>query len=592
MNGEATNMDANPIGGDADNQTSVPSIKKVPSAPDIFVKSITFNDSAAIIMEPGDIIVIVGANNCGKSQSLVDIQNCIRDTNPGVVVKKVEINCPDKLADYSAYFEDRFNTQMNGGNTFYTGVGFRVASWTFGSAGAKNGLRDVSGVFVRRLSTSERLSICNPPDSVNVDDTPAHPIHLLARDPAFRKKVTRRFKEAFGCELIPDVMFGRTVPLRCVDDVPNMTGRESEDEISRQEEFYKKLRKFPELDKQGDGMRGFAGVLLNLIMDYVRVFLIDEPESFLHPPQARMMGNLIGEVIGDKQQVFIATHSEEIIRGLIQACPDRVKVVRLNRVDNKNYAATLDSKAFANVWGDPILRYSNIMAGMFHTKTVVCESDSDCQFYSAIDAHLKQKEGRHPEALYVYSGGKSRFAVVARALRALKIDYKIVGDIDLLNDEEYFKGLVDAIGLPWEDIEADYARLASNLRVPRDKIVRAEAKSLINKIIDGGSEIHLSRKEIVGVKEVVKIETKWDLLKHGGISVIPPGEPTQSWKTLNSKLMSHGLYLLPVGELENFVKDVGGLHGPGWVTKVLSDYQDLDDSVYSQVSEFVRGLGV
>ena len=592
MNGEATIMDVKLAGGGTDNQTSSPSNKSVPCGPAIFVKSITFNDGTAIIMEPGDIIVIVGANNCGKSQSLVDIQNCIKDINPGVVVKKVEINCPDKLTDYAAYFEDRFKPQMDAGNKFYIGVGFRVVKWAIDSAGAKNGLQDVTGVFVRRLSTSERLSICNPPDSVNVDDPPAHPIHLLARDPTFREKVTRRFKEAFGCELIPDVMFGRTVPLRCVDVIPDMTGCESEDEISRQEEFYKKLRKFPALDKQGDGMRSFAGVLLNLIMDYVSVFLIDEPESFLHPPQARMMGNLIGEVIEDKQQVFIATHSEEIIRGLIQACPDRVKVVRLNRVSKKNYAAALDSSAFAAVWGDPILRYSNIMTGMFHTKTVVCESDSDCQFYSAIDAHLKQKQHRHSEALYVYSGGKSRFPIVAKALRALKIDFRIVGDIDVLNDEEYFKGLVAAIGLPWEDVKPDYGRMTSNLRSPRDKIVRGEAKGLINNTLDGSCEIHLSKKEISEIKAAVKVETKWDLLKHSGVSVIPPGEPTLAWQKLNEKLRSYGVYLLPVGEIENFVKEVGGLHGPAWVTKVLSDYRNLDDDVYRQVSEFVRELNV
>ena len=560
-------------------------------APDIYIKSIKFNDGTTIIVNPGDVVVIVGANNSGKSQSLEDIQEHFKNGAAGVVVKGVEVNYPAAF-DYREYFSTRFVAQQNVSGIFYTGVDFRVFSGALTTVGAARGLCDVADTFLRRLSTNERLSICVPPDAVNVNEPPQHPIHLLARDPTFRKKVTKRFKEAFGYELIPDIMFGRKVPLRCVNVVPDMAKCESEDEISRQESFYKQLRKFPQLDRQGDGMRSFAGVLLNLIMDYVRVFLIDEPESFLHPPQARMMGNLIGEVIGDRQQICIATHSEEIIRGLIQACPDRVKVVRLNRVGDINYATVLDSKAFADVWGDPILRYSNIMAGMFHTKTVVCESDSDCQFYSAIDAHLKQKAHRQPEALYVYSGGKSRFPVVARALRALKIEYRIVGDIDLLNDEHYFKGLVDAIGLSWKDIEADYARLTSNLRVPRDKIVRSEAKKLINNIIDGGSEVHLSRKEIVEVKDVVKIETKWDLLKHGGISVIPPGEPTQSWQTLNLKLMSHGLYLLPVGEIENFVKEVGGLHGPGWVAKVLSDYQDLDDAVYSQVSEFVRGLGV
>ena len=560
-------------------------------APEIYINSITFNDGTKIDVEQGDIVVIVGANNSGKSQSLVDIQNIVKSKVTGIVVSDVAINIPTDF-DYNSYFAERFIVKEDGAYTYYHGVGFSLFAGSLDSIRHSHCLDSCSNVFIRRLSTAERLSVCNPPESVNVDAPPLHPIHLLARSPEFRRKVTKRFKEAFGCELVPDVMFGRTVPLRCVDEIPDMSQFSGEDEFSRQDKFYGYLRKFPVLHSQGDGMRSFAGVLLNLIMDYVRMFLIDEPESFLHPPQARIMGSLIGEVLNDNQQAFIATHSEEIIRGLISAAPKRVKVVRLSREASINRLAVLDSSAFTDIWSDPVLRYSNIMSGMFHTKTVVCESDSDCQFYSAVDAHLKQKSNKYPEALYVCCGGKSRFSIVARALRSLAIDYRIIGDIDVLNDEEYFKALIYSIGINWSDVCAEYQNVAANLRVPRDKIGRKEAESLINSILRDSSEVYLSKKEIADIKDAVRVETKWDLLKRGGVSVIPAGDPTNAWKSLNEKLKAHGLFLLPVGEIENFVKEVGGLHGPGWVTKVLSGYPDMDNEVYREVSAFVQELNV
>ena len=47
------------------------------------------------------------------------------------------------------------------------------------------------------------------------------------------------------------------------------------------------------------------------------------------------------------------------------------------------------------------------------------------------------------------------------------------------------------------------------------------------------------------------------------------------------------IYIVPVGELECFVKEVGG-HGPEWVNSVLEIYPDLDDSVYDEIKKFIR----
>lgn len=49
------------------------------------------------------------------------------------------------------------------------------------------------------------------------------------------------------------------------------------------------------------------------------------------------------------------------------------------------------------------------------------------------------------------------------------------------------------------------------------------------------------------------------------------------------------IYMVPVGELEGFVKEVGK-HGPHWVNEVLEKYPDLTDEVYSNAKSFVADV--
>lgn len=44
--------------------------------------------------EPGRINVLVGANNCGKTQLLKDIFGHITGNEVGIVAKKIDSNCP------------------------------------------------------------------------------------------------------------------------------------------------------------------------------------------------------------------------------------------------------------------------------------------------------------------------------------------------------------------------------------------------------------------------------------------------------------------------------------------------------------------
>lgn len=48
-------------------------------------------------------------------------------------------------------------------------------------------------------------------------------------------------------------------------------------------------------------------------------------------------------------------------------------------------------------------------------------------------------------------------------------------------------------------------------------------------------------------------------------------------------------FIVPVGELECFVREVGG-HGPEWANTVLERYPNLDDAVYHRITEFIESM--
>jgi AAA15 family ATPase/GTPase len=59
------------------------------------------------------------------------------------------------------------------------------------------------------------------------------------------------------------------------------------------QECVEDLQRMPPLQAQGDRMRSFIGLMLVVSAGQYQVLLIDEPEAFLHPPQARLLGRRI-----------------------------------------------------------------------------------------------------------------------------------------------------------------------------------------------------------------------------------------------------------------------------------------------------------
>ena len=555
------------------------------------VSKLTFNNGKEILIAPDDIVLFVGANNVGKSQALNDIFEKCKEHTPTVVVSEVETKKDEgslralldtvarKVSDNESYYG--YSIRGNHVNFFLKNgdTSFRD-SYNYGN------YRDL---FVARLTTEERLTICSPAPNINRDQPWTNPIQYAAFDYKYSRWLSNNYCKAFDNSLIANIHHGSSIPL-CVG--PEIQLIETyENETERQAAYARKLETYKQVQMQGDGIKSFTGILLYLMLDYYCTYLIDEPESVLHPPQARIMGQIIGESLNNNQQAFISTHSEDILKGLLDVCEDRLKIIRISRDGDNNSFSILDNQQIKEVFRDPFLKHSNIMSGIFHKTVVLCESDSDCKFYSTIENFLKQSQGQYSETLFVHCGGKQRLAKMARALKALNVDIRIIPDMDVLNDENTIKEITKVFDIDWKIIERDYKILISNIQPSKERISRKKTELFITNLLSGSEEEFLSKNEILQIEKSIKPSSKWVEIKRNGKAAIPSGDATNAFNSIDEIFRKNHIYMVPVGELEGFVKEIGN-HGPQWVNEVFEKYPDFEDEVYKSAKEFILGINL
>lgn len=554
--------------------------------PEGYISKLIFNNGDCLEVNKDDVVIFVGPNNAGKSQALKDIYSLSSRKISPVVISNI---CIEKRGSLLPLLNKVSIGEEYGNYTAYHSLGNRIvynpASENLFGQNAYYG--DFRCLFVANLDTEARLQICKPPASISGSDNKQHPIHFAAFDSHYRKWLSENFSKAFGITVTPNILNGGNIPL-CIGPEVKLTENYS-DEQERLEKYGAILRSYCQVQNQGDGIKSFIGILLYLMLDYFQTYLIDEPESFLHPPQARIMGQIIGETLKPTQQAFISTHSEEIIKGLMQVCPQRLKIVRITRDSNKNFFSVLKNEDLRRVWSDPLLKYSNILSSLFHNSVVLCESDSDCKMYSLIDQKIKKNEGKYSETYFIHCGGKQRISKIVAALRALNINVNVIVDIDVLDDKNILNGILDAYGVNWEEIDSKYKILESNLHSDKEKVSREDIKVLLGEICEASKSPLLSKAEIEEIKEAITIHSKWHNLKRCGISAVPAGNATVAFNELNNILKENKIFIVTVGELENFVKDIGG-HGSAWVNKVIETYPDMNSSVYDGITEFIENM--
>lgn len=523
--------------------------KIIENNPGVVVDSITFNDGTTLSLDPNSIVVFTGANNCGKSQILRDIENSFDDSmrKMSIVVNELsyhligEISHSFLLKSFHVNEQGRLEHNGSGGVVFEESL---LREWE-----NRHLPRDLHSSFIKRISTEMRLSVSN---SLSRDGygAAAHPIYKMMKSEELAEIVSAYFYQAFGMDLVVNRNMLQTVPLY-VGKAPNKARYTMND----QDEYNALIDALPQLQEQGDGMRSFASILLDTFTSEYSLTLIDEPEAFLHPPQARIMGKMLGMNNPSNRQLIVSTHSEDFLQGILDSSNNNVTIVRVNRQGNTNRMSVLENAEIEKLWTNPLLRYSNILSGLFHEMVVVCESDYDCLFYQAIMNAVYESNGEiAPDVLFTHCGGKSRARDVVSALKAVDVPVVAICDFDLIDSRQDFQPLIEAFRKDWESIRS------LGMKVVYDNI---NAKK------SAGVDVHA-------------------LMKSTGKTCLD-GDAPAAFEKVDAMCRETGLFIVPCGEMECFDKTINKKK-KDWVFHVLENYDLGTEPKLAEARSFVCSI--
>ena len=545
----------------------------------VFIENITFNDENVFDFKPSDIVVFTGANNSGKSQLLRDIKNHFAKKNiKSVITKSITSNFVGEIKS----LQDKCTLKKNGyyylDNIYVISLNNLAFWWN------NKDLSSLNPYFINHLSTENRLQAANPSEIFDaVEEYPNNPIQKLYVDDNAEKELSDLFRKAFGLDFIVNRGAGSKITIH-VGDIPMKEDNEDRVSVS----YLKKLKDLPMIQNQGDGMRSFLGILLETFTSNHSITLIDEPEAFLHPPQARLLGKMLAKSISSEKQYFISTHSEDFLKGLLDAGNTNIKIIRINREGNINHMNILNNEDIKILWNDPILRYSNILSGLFHSKVVICESDTDCRFYQAVLNSLRENDSTAPDILFTHCGGKQRLKTVVKALKSLNVKTVAIADIDILNDKNTFQEVVESVGMVWNEVESNWKTIYEYVRTQRAQLDTEEVKKAISEVFKDFKEPQLTNDIVDKLRKIIKMSSAWSKVKETGKNFLS-GESYTAFGSLYEKCKANGLLIVPVGELECFYKPFSG-HGVKWVNTVLENVDLKNDPELYDAHKFVNEI--
>lgn len=555
--------------------------------PSVSIERIKFNDETLIDFESDDIVLLVGANNVGKSRTIKDLKDDLNDLcKPKVIVDEVTYKSSNfSSSQLKDYFEKNISKDDFGNynvliddNQFQS---FNASTFT-----DSREEKQYYKVLFSFLSTENRLNITRPMKfNTNFDNRSLNIMKGLESDLESINTLNEKLQMGFekSIEAYEDFLDGTIVKKYKIgksEDIKNAIN-------SNRRDNHNLLKEMEDLYTQGDGIRSAFAILASLIVNNHSLYLIDEPETFLHPPQARLLARNIVNLSNEKQ-CFISTHNIDFIKGVLEADSSRVKIIKIDRFENKNKFNLVDNNSVAEIANDKNLRYTNILDGLFYDRLVLCENESDCKFYSAILENLDLV--KYQNTLFCAVGGKHQFKKVVPLLKKLNIQYAIIADIDLINSKDNLKQLVNSIEDDCYNKINDYhtkfiEKFEEGMysQIKTQAVIKAEINEMFN------SEKYMPNDIAKGIKESLKYISSFTLLKSGGESILPQGECVTLFNKVKEFLNEHNVFVVECGEIERFVPDVKG-HGNDWVEKTFARYSDINSPVYDVAKQFIKNV--
>jgi ABC-type cobalamin/Fe3+-siderophores transport system ATPase subunit len=393
-----------------------------------------------------------------------------------------------------------------------------------------------------RLDGPNRIGLVNQQGAGDLQAPPQTSFQVLFRDDAKRFEVRRIIAEAFESYFVIDPTSLGHLRIRLSATAPQSL-MEERGIHAEAVEFHGKATP---IDQTSDGVKAFTGLIIELIAGDPRVLLIDEPEAFLHPSLATKLGFEVSRAAQSaNKRVFVSTHSPNFVMGCIESGA-RTNIIRLTYRAGVATARLLASADILELMRNPLLRSTGLLSGLFHEFVVVTESDADRAFYQEINARLLQykPEWGIPNCLFLNAQNKQTVPTLIRPLRQLGIPAVGIVDVDVLKEG----------GVVW-------TRLLESANVPEiTRTALATTRASLKTAMDASGK---------------------DMKRDGGVAILEASD-REAALGLFQQLGDYGVFVVPGGELESWLKPVGASgHGSVWLINMFEKIgQDPDAAGY------------
>jgi hypothetical protein len=445
---------------------------------------------------------------------------------------------------------------------------------------------------VAHLNTSSRLQAAQ--------SSPAHnrheeaPSNLLQALFEAGTEVDDQLRSAFQ-----DVFSRPDEPIDITFDISGMTklylrvAEEFSDVPSNPREAGEVLTEYNTLDEEGDGYRSFVGVVLSLLLSEDRVVLLDEPEAFLHPAQARELGRWVAEHSTDTEgQIVIATHDADFIAGILSEDAD-VDIYRLNRSGERTVYNHISSDTTEKLASDPLLSSQRVLEAIFHKGVIVCEGGSDKAVYRSIAVN----EIENDQLLFVNAHGMHNIKSITKVLKQARIPVAAIPDIDLLRSHHPMKHLLESV------TDDDLQNILKTRReieeaiqeIPDEEVVERmipEVESFLNEL---ENDEHTPDGAKAAVDRLNSEFSKWSIVKEEGLEGVPD-EKHADVDRLIEDVKQYGVFIVPVGTLKGWM-DLNRSSDSSWAVKALEvinpreeDEDSGDEYDYSDLTGFINEI--
>lgn len=491
------------------------------------------------------VTVFVGPNNSGKSRILQEIERyCRTGQKQANSLLLAELEFGGVPAAQAAKSIERLRQRPNPGEAQHVDhifVGSRYGRQQVPLANLTQFIQSPTaniGAFCQwflthytlMLDGRSRINLVNQQGAGDLQGSPQSSFQVLFRDDAKRHEVRRIVYEAFGRYFVLDPTHLGQLRIRLSERPP----RDDMEERGIHADAVRFHAAAQIIDETSDGVKAFTGIVTEVMAGDPSVILVDEPEAFLHPSLASKLGQEVARAaLSADKRVFVSTHSPQFVMGCIQSGAP-VNIIRLTYRGEIATARVLPSNEILELMRHPLLRSTGVLSGLFYEFVVVTESDTDRAFYQEVNERLlhHKPELGIPNCLFINAQNKQTVQTLLRPLRKLGIPAAGIVDVDVLKDG----------GVNWTNLlsSADVPALSHG--------ALAAMRTAIKNAMDASGK---------------------DMKRDGGLQILQPAD-REAAENLLAQLRDYGVFVVPGGELESWMKDLGvGGHGPSWLIEVF-----------------------